>query len=233
MKHNPSKADVRIWDLPTRLFHWLFAASVIGAVVTVKVGGSWMDWHLPLGIAALVLLTFRLIWGFTGSRYARFANFVRSPRQTLAYLRQAHQTDTPGHNPLGAWSVLALLLVVGIQAFTGLFTTDEILTQGPLNQFVSGDVSSVMSSIHKFNEKPLFILVGLHLVAIIVYAIKGKRLVPPMITGNKPTDSLPVNTPDARDDVGLRAWALVLIVILGSIGWWLVELGNSAGMSFN
>lgn len=233
MKHTPGKLTVRIWDLPTRLFHWLFAASVIGAVVTVKVGGSWMDWHLPLGITALVLLVFRLIWGFTGSRYARFANFVRCPRQTIRYLRETHQTDSPGHNPLGAWSVMALLLVVGIQAFTGLFTTDEILVQGPLNQFVSGDVASVMTSIHKFNEKPLFILVGLHLAAIVIYAIKGKRLVPPMITGDKPADTLPANTPAARDDVGLRAWGLVLIVILGSIGWWLIELGNSAAVSFN
>ena len=233
MKHRSSKTKVRIWDLPTRLFHWLFAASVIGAVVTVKVGGSWMDWHLPLGITALVLLAFRIIWGFTGSRYARFANFIRGPRQTVAYLRAKHDADTAGHNPLGAWSVLALLLVVGIQALTGLFTTDEILTQGPLNQFVSGDVASIMSSIHRFNEKPLFILVGLHLAAITVYAVKGKHLVPPMVTGDKPISSLAPNTPAARDDIGLRAWALVLVVILGSIGWWLIELGNLAGGSFN
>jgi cytochrome b len=231
MNHS-SKTSIRIWDLPTRLFHWLFAASVIGAIVTVKVGGSWMDWHLPFGISALVLLSFRLIWGFTGSRYARFENFVRSPLQTLAYLRKKHTAQTPGHNPLGAWSVMALLLVVGIQAFTGLFTTDDILVQGPLNQFVSGEVASVMSSIHRFNEKPLFILIALHLLAILIYAIRGERLVPPMITGDKPAQSLPANTLAARDDVGLRAWALVLIVILGSIGWWLIELGATAGMSF-
>jgi len=223
---------VRIWDLPTRLFHWLFAAAVIGAVATVKVGGSWMDWHMPLGITALVLLAFRLIWGFTGSRYARFASFLVTPGKTLAYLKSKPHSKSAGHNPLGAWSVIALLLVVGIQAFTGLFTTDDILVQGPLNQFVSGDVASVMTSIHKFNEKPLFILVGLHLLAIIVYAIKGEKLVPPMVTGNKAATDVPPHTPSARDDLGLRAWALVLIVMLGSIGWWLIELGNSAGMSF-
>jgi len=232
MRQNTLNTSVRIWDLPTRLFHWLFAVSVIGAVATVKVGGSWMDWHLPLGVTALMLLVFRLIWGFTGSRYARFTNFVRRPSQTIAYLRNKHATDSPGHNPLGAWSVLALLLVVGIQAFTGLFTTDEILVQGPLNQFVSGDFADVMSSIHSFNEKPLFALVALHLIAIAIYAFKGKRLVPPMITGDKSTDGLPVNTPAARDDVGLRAWGLVLALVLASIGWWLVDLANSAGMSF-
>lgn len=224
--------SVRIWDLPTRLFHWLFAASVIGAVVTVKVGGSWMDWHMPLGISALVLLAFRLIWGFTGSRYAKFINFVVAPGQTWAYLKSKPHPRSAGHNPLGAWSVLALLLVVGIQAFTGLFTTDDILVQGPLNQFVSGEVASVMTSIHKFNEKPLFILVGLHLAAIVVYAIKGEKLVPPMITGNKSAQQLPENTPPARDDIGLRAWAIVLMVLLGSIGWWLIELGQASTMSF-
>ena len=231
MTKTPAPA-IRIWDLPTRLFHWFFAASVIGAVVTVKVGGSWMDWHMPLGITALVLLAFRLIWGFTGSRYARFANFVVAPRQTIAYLRTKPHAKSPGHNPLGAWSVLALLLVVAVQAFTGLFTTDDILVQGPLNQFVSGDVASVMTSIHKFNEKPLFILVGLHLLAILVYAFKGEKLLPAMVTGNKSDQQVPADTPPARDDIGLRAWALVLIVLLGSIGWWLVELGNSATMSF-
>jgi cytochrome b len=103
-----SAKPVRIWDLPTRLFHWLFAVSVIGAVVTVKVGGSWMDWHMPLGVSALVLLAFRLIWGFTGSRYAKFANFVVAPRQTLAYLKTKPHPKVAGHNPLGAWSVLAM-----------------------------------------------------------------------------------------------------------------------------
>lgn len=229
---NVTRKEIRIWDLPTRLFHWLFAASVIGAIVTVKVGGSWMDWHLPLGISALALLAFRVIWGFTGPRYARFASFVRSPRQTLAYLRNQHEAEPAGHNPLGAWSVLALLLVVGVQAFTGLFATDEILTQGPLNQFVSGKVADIMSSIHRLNEKPLFVLIALHLLAILVYAIRGKRLVAPMITGNKPSEKLPAATPAARDDVGIRAWAFVLILMLGSIGWWLMKLGESATMSF-
>jgi len=223
---------VRIWDLPTRLFHWLFALSVIGAVVTVKVGGSWMDWHMPLGITALVLLAFRLIWGFTGSRYARFGNFFVSPKQTWTYLKTRPHVESAGHNPLGAWSVFALLLVVGVQAFTGLFTTDDILVQGPLNQFVSGEVASVMTSIHKFNETPLFILVGLHLVAILIYAIRGVKLVPAMVTGNKTEAELPANAQAARDDIGLRAWAFVLIVLLGSIGWWLYELGQTAPMSF-
>lgn len=224
---------LRVWDLPTRLFHWLFAASVIGAVVTVKVGGDLMQWHLPLGICALVLFAFRLIWGFTGSRYARFTSFVVSPKHTLQYLRQHQTTETAGHNPLGAWSVLALLLIVGIQAFTGLFATDDILTQGPLNAYVSSETAQIMTTIHKWNEKALFAIVALHLIAIMVYTIRGKRLVPPMITGDKKQHDVPTGAMPARDDIGLRAWAFILIVILSSIGWWLVELGNAAPGSFN
>jgi cytochrome b len=229
----PNSQFIRIWDLPTRLFHWLFAATVIGAVITVKVGGSWMEWHLPLGVSALVLLVFRIIWGFTGSRYARFKQFVCSPRQTLGYLRRPHPYDDAGHNPLGAWSVIGLLLVVGVQATTGLFATDDILTQGPLNAFVSSDTAKLMTTIHKWNENVLFALVALHLVAIVVYRIRGKHLIEPMITGDKPTENLAPNTQGALDDFGLRAWAFVLILLLGSVGWWLIELGQSAGMSFD
>lgn len=228
----PSPSTIRVWDLPTRLFHWLFAVSVIGAVTTVKVGGVWMDWHLPFGIMALVLLVFRIIWGFTGSRYARFSSFVRRPRTVWAYLRQEETIGHAGHNPLGGWSVLALLLVVGVQATTGLFATDDILTSGPLNSFVSSDAGRLLTKIHKWNENVLFGLVGLHLVAIAIYAIRGKHLVPPMVTGNVKTNAVVSSTTAARDDIGLKAWALILIVALSYGGWWLKGLGDSMGMSF-
>lgn len=222
----PNPQKVRIWDLPTRLFHWLFAACVIGAIVTVKAGGDLMQWHLPLGVSALMLLLFRIVWGFTGSRYARFSQFVKCPRTALAYLKQPHKMESPGHNPIGGWSVIALLTVVGIQAVTGLFTSDDILVQGPLYNYVSSSTASLMTTIHKWNEKALFILIALHLVAIVIYAVKGKRLVPPMITGDKSTDTLAPDTPAARDDIGLRAWALVLIILFGSVGVWLVKLAQ-------
>ncbi len=174
-----NRATTRVWDLPTRLFHWLFAAAVIGAIVTVKVGGTWMDWHPIFGVTALVLLTFRVIWGFTGSRYARFSSFVKGPRTVWHYLRHPEERSPPGHSPLGGLSVVALLLVVAVQAGTGLFATDDILTSGPLNQFVSSDTAALLTSIHKWNENVLFGLVGLHLVAIAIYALRGKQLVPP------------------------------------------------------
>mgnify|MGYP002628171914 FL=1 len=227
-----NRATTRVWDLPTRLFHWLFAAAVIGAIVTVKVGGTWMDWHPIFGVTALVLLTFRVIWGFTGSRYARFSSFVKGPRTVWHYLRHPEERSPPGHSPLGGLSVVALLLVVAVQAGTGLFATDDILTSGPLNQFVSSDTAALLTSIHKWNENVLFGLVGLHLVAIAIYALRGKQLVPPMITGNVLSENLPSDAVAARDTVGIKIWALVLILVLGWLGWWLVSLANSAPMGF-
>ena len=227
-----NRATTRVWDLPTRLFHWLFAAAVIGAIVTVKVGGTWMDWHPIFGVTALVLLTFRVIWGFTGSRYARFSSFVKGPRTVWHYLRHPEERSPPGHSPLGGLSVVALLLVVAVQAGTGLFATDDILTSGPLNQFVSSDTAALLTSIHKWNENVLFGLVGLHLVAIAIYALRGKQLVPPMITGNVLSENLPSDAVAARDTVGIKIWALVLILVLGGLGWWLVSLANSAPMGF-
>jgi|UniRef100_UPI0040470DC5 cytochrome b len=226
------QASTRIWDLPTRLFHWLFAAAVIGAIVTVKVGGSWMDWHLPFGVTALVLLTFRVIWGFTGSRYARFSSFVKGPRAVWHYLRHPEKHSPAGHSPLGGLSVVALLLVVAVQAGTGLFATDDILTSGPLNQFVSSDTAALLTSIHKWNENILFGLIGLHLLAIAIYALRGKQLVPPMITGDVPLENLPSNTVPAHDTVGLKIWALALIVVLGWMGWKLVNFAKLAPMGF-
>jgi cytochrome b len=103
---------IRIWDLPTRLFHWALVACIIGAFVTVKLGGLYMDWHARFGAAILGLIVFRLIWGFVGPRYARFTQFVRGPRAILAYLRGA--AAPAGHNPLGALSVIALIAVIGV-----------------------------------------------------------------------------------------------------------------------
>ena len=183
-------------------------------------------------VTAYVLLAFRVAWGFTGSRYARFSSFVKGPRTVWHYLRHPEERSPAGHSPLGGLSVIALLLVVAVQAGTGLFATDDILTSGPLNQFVSSDTAALLTSIHKWNENVLFGLVGLHLAAIAIYALRGKQLVPPMISGNVSSENLPSNTVAARDTVGLKIWALALILVLGWLGWWLVNLAKSAPMGF-
>ncbi|NDY83534.1 cytochrome B [Orrella sp. NBD-18] len=233
-----NSAPIRIWDLPTRLFHMAFAISVIGAIVTVKLGGLWMDWHVRLGIISVALLIFRIIWGLIGPRYARFSQFIVHPLRTVRYLcsrRQANKSSLmhAGHNPLGAWAVIAMLLIIGIQAITGLFANDDILTQGPLAQFVSDSNSATMTGLHQANEPFVYAIIALHLLAIIFYAAKGQRLIPPMIHGDVPGNQLAPDTPAARDDVGIRLRAGVLAALLGWGAWWLMQLAANAGGSFN
>ena len=187
---------IRLWDLPTRLFHWLLVLSVVGAFVTVKIGGNLMLWHGRLGLFIIGLLSFRLVWGVVGSTYARFAHFVRGPSAIKAYLAGAWKGV--GHNPLGALSVLALLTLMIAQASTGLFANDDIAFNGPLYPLISKDTSDAITGWHHLGEKGLFALVGLHLAAIIFYSVKKKeRLVPPMVTGRKAVES-----PEARDATG-------------------------------
>ena len=141
---------VRVWDLPTRAFHWLLAAAVIGMVVTAKVGGNWMVWHLRLGHVVLALLLFRVLWGFVGGHWSRFSNFVYSPRALWRYLRgQAPAEHQMGHSPLGALSVFALLAALSLQVVTGLMSDDEIAFFGPLVRFVDGSTVSQATDFHK------------------------------------------------------------------------------------
>jgi cytochrome b len=194
---------IRVWDLPTRLFHWLLAASVIGLIVTGSVGGNWMNWHLRLGYAVLTLLLFRLVWGFIGGHWSRFTRFIYAPSSLVAYLRgRAHPEHTVGHTPLGALSVFALLLILAAQVGTGLMSDDEIAFFGPLVRFVSGDTVSMATDYHKEVGKLIvFVLVGLHLLAIAYYKwMKKQSLVRPMVVGDK---QVPVAAPNARD------WACV------------------------
>lgn len=229
--HQHAAPQLRIWDLPTRLFHWLLVLCVTGAIVTVNIGGAWMDWHVRFGIASFVLILFRIIWGIVGSRYARFTQFITSPTNTLAYLRGSQRKEA-GHNPLGAWSVLAMLVLLLLQSTTGLFTSDDVLTQGPLAQFVSNDQVAWFTRIHSFNEYFIYAFIVLHLVAIAIYSLCGKGLVKPMISGDVPKHTLPAGTPSARDDWRVRLGALLLGILLALLAWWLLDLTFNAPMSF-
>ena len=175
---------IRVWDLPTRLFHWLLAALVVAAVVTVKLGGNAMVWHGRIGLAILGLVVFRLAWGVVGSTYARFTDFVPGPRAIRDYL--AGRWDGVGHNPLGALSVLALIGVVAFQVSTGLFSNDDIAFNGPLVPLVSSDTSGWLAGLHRQTEWYLYGLVALHVLAVLYY-VRAKRddILSPMITGRK------------------------------------------------
>src|SRR5690606_11819138 len=127
---------IRVWDLPTRIFHWSLVICVVGAFVTVKAGVLWMDWHMRFGLAALALLCLRVVCGRVGPRYARFSQFLKGPGAVLRYFRQA-ESHLAGHNPLGGWSVMLMLAAFGFQTVSGLFTTDDVLTSGPLTYLSS------------------------------------------------------------------------------------------------
>lgn len=181
---------VRVWDLPTRLFHW----SLVGLI-----GFSWWsaevkhtNWHMWSGYAVVTLLLFRLLWGVFGSSTARFTNFVRGPRTIAAYLRDVRGWTGTGHNPIGALSVLVLLAALTVQVGTGLIQTDnDGLVEGPLAPMVNFATSDAANVIHKLSFNVLLALIALHVAAIFFYRlVLGRRLVGPMISGSAAPDSV-------------------------------------------
>ncbi|HET6719550.1 MAG TPA: cytochrome b/b6 domain-containing protein, partial [Rhodocyclaceae bacterium] len=122
---------VKLWDAPLRIFHWSLVVLVSAAFLTGLTGGGWMDWHGWIGGATAGLIGFRLAWGIVGSTYARFATFIKGPTTIAAYLKGEWQGL--GHNPLGALSVVGMLVVVALQVISGLFANDDIAYQGPYN----------------------------------------------------------------------------------------------------
>lgn len=220
---------IRIWDLPTRLFHWALFLAVVGMLVTANLGGNAMNLHLRLGYAIFTLLLFRLAWGFVGGRWSRFAGFVPSPARLMRYLRgQGTAHDDAGHNPLGALSVLAMLLALGLQVASGLFSDDEIAASGPLAARVSGAVVKLASRYHTTIGKLLVIaLVVLHIVAIVRYRMRGHDLVGPMLSGDKVMASA---VPAARDSAGTRLLALALLIACAGVVYAVAQWGARAGV---
>jgi len=226
MSRTPAPAEhragrVRVWDLPTRLFHWSLVVLVACSVVTAKVGGLWLDWHMRSGYAILALLVFRLLWGVAGSRHARLSHFVRGPRIVLAYLRGRHPHDGAGHNPAGALSVVAMLAVLLAQASTGLFTNDGSFTEGPLARLVSSATSERLSTLHRWGELAIYGLVALHLAAVLLYlAVRRDNLIGPMITGDR--KALAVHP--VRDDPALWLRAAVMLALAAGLTAYVVLL---------
>ena len=202
---------IRVWDLPTRIFHWALVACVIAAFVTAKVGGPVMVWHGRIGLTILGLLVFRIVWGFVGSTYARFGTFIRGPAAVLATLKNGW--DGAGHNPLGALSVLAMLGVLCLMVGVGLFSNDDIAFEGPLYSLVGKGASDRLTRFHHLGEKLIMVLVVLHVAAIAFYArVKRRNLVKPMLTG---TDDLPAGV-SARGG-GPVAFVLALLIAASAV----------------
>lgn len=208
---------VRVWDLPTRLFHWLLVALVVALVVSGEIGGAAMDWHMRFGYVVLSLLLFRVVWGFVGGHWSRFRSFVATPRTVIQYVQTG---GTPlqsiGHNPLGALSVLGLLGLLLLQVASGLFSDDEIATAGPLAHWASSAWVSLATTYHtKIGKVLLIVLVQLHIAAILYYRLrKGENLVKPMVTGDK---DLEFETPASQDHGRSRLLALVVWMVCGAV----------------
>ena len=221
----PVCAPVRVWDLPTRSFHWLLAAAVTGSVVSAKIGGGAMVWHFRFGYVVLTLVCFRLLWGMLGGRWSRFSSFIYAPGTVLRYLRgrtaPAEHLDV-GHSPAGAASVFALLGILAVQLGTGLVADDEIANQGPLYKFVSSETALTAASWHRSWGQWLVLgLVALHVAAILFYLFKKHTdLVTPMLRGDK---LLPPGTPASADGAAQRAGALVLVALCAGLTWWVAR----------
>ena len=219
-------STVRVWDLPTRLFHWLLASAMVGLVITAQYGGSAMDWHFRLGYTVLSLLLFRLVWGLVGGHWSRFSTFLHSPASIIRYLKGTGASELSlGHNPLGALSVMAMLLFLMLQVISGLFSDDEISAYGPLGKFVSNSMVSSATYYHTHVGKfVLLALVLIHILAIGFYFFRKKtNLITPMVSGDKET--YVIATP-SRDDRFSRTMAMTIFLLCASAVALLVKFAS-------
>ena len=220
-------AAVRVWDLPTRTFHWLLAVCVVVSIVSARIGGGAMTWHFWSGYIVFALLAFRVIWGFVGGRWSRFGAFVYAPAAGLRYLRGRSlpgEHHHVGHSPLGAASVLALLGLLVVQVATGLLADDEIASSGPLVSLVSSATSAAASHWHKdWGQWILIALIVLHVGAIAFYWLRrGQNLVGAMLYGDK---LLSRDVPASVDTPSRRLLALALLAACATAVYFVARLG--------
>lgn len=205
----------RVWDLPTRTFHWLLVLLIALSWWSAENGR--LDAHLWSGLGILALLVFRLLWGLFGSSTARFSSFVRGPASILAYVRDMSGWRGIGHNPLGALSIVALLLLIAVQVGLGLFNTDsDGLTGGPLSHLIGFEASERVYEFHDDLFDVLLVFIGLHVAAIVFFRlVLGKRLTGPMLTGAAELE------PGVEPMRPARWWvaALCLAVAVAITGW--------------
>lgn len=218
---NSGTKNMRVWDLPVRLFHWLLVVMCGISWITAEMGGNAMEWHMWSGYVVLGLVLFRILWGIWGSETARFSHFIHGPITVLSYTRSLLKPNykaAMGHNPLGGWSVISLLLILAIQAISGLFANDDIANEGPLYHLVRKATSNFLSQVHQYSFNILLGLVILHLAAIIFYHVKHRvNLLKPMLTGDKLVD---INAAETKQTHLLVA--IVLILVAAATVYWVV-----------
>lgn len=227
MYNNKILTKVRVWDLPTRIFHWLLVAGIIGLAITSTVGGNAMVWHLRLGYAVLALLLFRIVWGLVGGRWSRFGAFAYTPQSVINYLKgKSKPEQRVGHSPVGAVSVFAMLGFLVLQVGSGLVSDDEIAFAGPLTRFVSNTTVSLATNYHADIGKWVLLgLVILHIAAILFYLYRKHNLVGAMLHGDK---ELVLPAPSSRDDTVSRLAALLIFILCAAAAYWVSTLEAAA-----
>ena len=212
--------SIHVWDIPTRFFHWLLVILVFFSFITGKIGGTAMKYHELSGFAVLCLVVFRLVWGFIGGQQSRFSAFLKGPATVLRYASSLPGRESRtyiGHNPLGGWSIIAMLMSLFLQAGTGLFANDDILTEGPLYDLISKQTSDWLTGMHDLNQNVLMGLVVLHICAILFYLfVKRENLLVPMITGKKTWDH------EMDSSYGSPLGALLIVVVLTAVAYLII-----------
>lgn len=194
----------KIWDGAVRIFHW--SQVLVLAGLWYSADQEWYGLHMSLAYTLAALLLSRLIWAFIGSDNARFSHFIQSPRQVWQWLRQSPKPKVAGHNPLSGYMVLLLFTLVLLQFLTGLMTSDDILTEGPLVAMVPTGWVSVASSIHQWNINVILTLVAVHVVAALWHQWRGDKVITAMLTGRKQTSE--------KVDFKFRSVQLYLLLVL-------------------
>ena len=216
-----------VWDGFVRVFHWSLVLLFVVSVASGKVGGEWIDWHMKSGYAILALVTFRLIWGFVGGEYARYVSFLTGPIRAVKFakgLLGKTQEHVIGHNPVGGWMVIVLLLLLATQAVLGLFSNDEIATTGPLARYVSDATSITLMGRHRTIGNILLALVGIHIAAVLFHVVvKKEGLIRAMFSGKKALPPALANEANAARKasmpVGFVVISLAVAAVAVAVNW--------------
>ena len=219
----PEEKLVRVWDAPVRLFHWLLVLLFAFMFFTGKSGSDWLTWHVRSGYAVFALVIFRVLWGFVGSTHARFSSFLAGPKACIEFLRHLMKrspSSYAGHNPLGGWMVLVLLLSLAFQVSTGLFSNDDLLFEGPLASLVSKETSDRLTGWHVWNFNLLLVLAGLHILAVLYHWLFMKEnLIGAMFTGMK---RMPAGAAGGVEGRFASSWLALVLLAVAALAVYLV-----------
>lgn len=209
---------LKVWDAPVRLFHWALVLLFAFMFFTGKSGSEWIEWHMRAGYAILALLIFRILWGLFGSTHARFASFLKGPAAGIAFARKLMSKGAAtslGHNPIGGWMVVALIAVMLVQAGTGLFANDDLLSEGPLASSIAKELSDRLTSFHSWNFNLLLLLAGVHVAAVLYHwLVKKENLISAMFTGVK---KVPADHAEAAPARFASAWLALALAVLAAL----------------